>query len=140
MAVRVEVIPEVVDDLEKVKQTGRIREFLAKLVRLEDEGSEVGEPLGHRGETNLTGWRKIVVGDRNWRIVFQMTSPEVAMVGVIGDRADAACYLELAKRLGPGRASQTLSLAAALTLLFAAKQKKPRRRLTGEAVGRQNSI
>ncbi len=128
MPVRVEVILEVIDDLDEVKKTGRIREFLAKLVRLEDEGADVGEPLGHRGETNLTGWRKIVVGDRNWRIVFRMTSPEVALVGVIGDRADAECYLELARRLGPGRASQTLSLAAALTLLYAAKQRKPGRR------------
>jgi len=128
MAVRVEVIPEVIDDLEEIKKTGRIREFLAKLVRLEDEGPDVGEPLGHRGETNLTGWRKIVVGDRNWRIVFRMTSPDTALVGVVGDRADADCYLDLARRLGPGRPSQTLSLAAALTLVFAAKRKKGHRR------------
>ncbi len=128
MAVRVEVIPEVIDDLEAVKKTGRIREFLAKLIRLEDGGADVGEPLGHRGETNPTGWRKIVVGDRNWRIVFRMTSPDLALLGVVGDRADAECYLELARRLGPGRASQTLSLAVALTLVFAPKRKKARRR------------
>jgi len=130
MAVRVELIPEVVGDLEKVKQTGRLKEFLLKLVRLEAEGAAVGEPLGHRGATNLTGWRKIVVGDRNWRIVFQMTSPDVALVGVIGDRADAECYLDLAERVGRGRTSQTLSLAAGLTSLFAAK-KPPKRKKGG---------
>jgi len=70
--------------------------FLNKLVRLEEVGKEVGHPLGNQ----LTGLRKIIVGDRNWRIVFKMNPEDtVATVWVIGDRNDSACYEDAVRRL-----------------------------------------
>jgi len=66
MAVRVELIDEAVADLERYAESGNLPLFLKKLIRLEEAGKDVGLPLG-RG---LTGWRKVVVGDRNWRIIF----------------------------------------------------------------------
>lgn len=96
MAVRVELIREAVDDLVRYQATGNLPHFLKKLIRLEEVGKDAGLPLG-RG---LSGWRKIVVGDRNWRIIFTVNAEEpAATVWVIGDRDDAACYAEAERRV-----------------------------------------
>jgi mRNA interferase RelE/StbE len=94
--IRVELIDEAVDDLLRYAESGNLILFLKKLLRIEDVGAAAGQPLG-RG---LTTWRKIVVGDRNWRIIFT-TDPEerVATVWVIGDRDDSACYTEATERV-----------------------------------------
>lgn len=127
MPVRVEVLEEVLGDLFAAQKTGRIKDFLAKLVRLEEEGLAVGLPLGHKGQGNLTGWAKIVVGDRNWRIVFRMRDQDAAVVGVIGDRDDEDCYRELARRIGSDeRLAQTVSLAAAFAQLLRATKSAKR--------------
>ncbi|MGH2458321.1 MAG: type II toxin-antitoxin system RelE family toxin [Chloroflexota bacterium] len=113
MPIRVELIDEAVDDLAGYASSGQLPLFLKKLIRLEEVGKEAGLPLGG----GLTGWRKIVVGDRNWRIICT-TDPgdTVATVWAIGDRDDAACY-EIAERrvreLGKSQ-SQASSLAAAM--------------------------
>src|SRR5260370_22438200 len=97
MPVRVELTDEAVEDLAHYVETDVFPRLLAKLVRLEEVGKEAGQPLG-RG---LTGWRKIVVGDRDWRIIFTTNPDEtVATVWVIGDREDAACYEEAQRRGG----------------------------------------
>ena len=91
MPIRVELRPEAVDDLLGYAATGNLPLFFKKLLRLEAVGNDAGLPLG-RG---LTGWRKIVVGDRTWRIVFKPDPAEtVATIWVIGDRDDNACYEE----------------------------------------------
>lgn len=113
MPVRVELIDEAVEDLARYAGSGNLPLFLKKLIRLEDVGKDAGLPLGG----GLAGWRKIVVGDRNWRILFTTNSEEtVATVWVIGDREDAECYEEAQRRLrelGKGR-PEAASLAAAM--------------------------
>ena len=91
------------------------------LIRLEEVGKDAGLPLG-RG---LTGWRKLVVGDRNRRIIFASNSSEtVATVWVIGDRDDAACYEAAQRRVQAfGKAHpQAASLAAVMFQLSQAKK------------------
>jgi mRNA interferase RelE/StbE len=129
MPVRVELINEAVDDLARYIATGNLPLFLKKLIRLEEVGKDAGLPLG-RG---LSGWRKIVVGDRTWRIIFT-TNPEetVATVWVIGDRDDSACYEEAQRRvqaLGKNR-PEAVSLAAAMLQLSEMRrpEKRPRKR------------
>ena len=113
MPIRVELIDEAVADLTRYATTGNLALFLKKLIWLEAVGKDAGLPLG-RG---LTGWRKIVVGDRNWRIIFT-TDPNdtVATVWVIGDRDDHACYDEAQRRIQTlGRIQpEASSLAAAM--------------------------
>src|SRR5688572_10935702 len=124
MPIRVELIAEAVDDLVRYSQTGNLRLFLQKLIRLEAIGKAAGQPLG-RG---LSGYYKIVVGDRNWRIVSTVDREETAAtVVVIGDRADAACYEQAQKRLAAidPQSPATASLAAAM-LELPQLQKKPR--------------
>ncbi|MGI8913738.1 MAG: type II toxin-antitoxin system RelE family toxin [Chloroflexota bacterium] len=123
MPVRVELTNEAMDDLRRYVASGNLRQFLAKLVRLEDVGKDAGLPLG-RG---LTGWRKIVVGDRNWRIVFSMNASDtVATVWVIGDREDGECYDEAMRRLAKHRAgdAESSSLATIIFRLMQARQER----------------
>jgi mRNA interferase RelE/StbE len=129
MAIRVELMEEPFEDLARYATTGNLPLFLKKLLRLEEVGRDAGLPLG-RG---LTGWRKIVVGDRSWRIIFATDPDEtVATIWVIGDRDDAACHEETQRRvqaLGKTRAD-AVSLAAAMFQLSELQRstKKQRRK------------
>lgn len=122
MPIRVELTDDAVADLAGLAESGLLPLFLKKLLRLEEEGKSVGLPLG-RG---LTNWRKIVVGDRNWRIVFTTNVEEtVATVWVIGDREDAACYEQARRRidkLGRNR-PEAASLAAAMLQILQSDRK-----------------
>jgi len=127
MPVRVELIDEAAEDLVRYSHSGNLPLFLKKLIRLEEIGEDAGLALGK----GLAGWRKIVVGDRNWRIIFS-TNPEktVATVWVIGDRDDSECYevaqrrVQAAGRLQPHAAS----LAAVLFQLSQSQKASPRKR------------
>ena len=127
MSTRVELINEAFDDLARYAPTGNLPLFLKKLIRLEEAGKDAGLPLGRE----LAGWRKIVVGDRNWRIIFATDSEEtVATVWVIGDRNDGACYEEAQRRvqsLGKRR-PEAVSLAAAMFQISEAQKLERKRR------------
>jgi mRNA interferase RelE/StbE len=127
MPVRVELLDEAIEDLTQYATTGNLPLFLKKLIRLEEVGKDAGLPLG-RG---LTGWRKIVVGYRNWRIIFTTDPDEiVATVWVIGDRDDNACYDEALRRveaLGKNR-PEAVSLAAAMFQLSEMRKSETKQR------------
>ena len=113
MAIRVELTDDAVADLARYATTGNLPLFLKKLIQLEAVGNDAGLPLGGA----LSGYRKIVVGDRNWRMIFTTNAEEtVATVLVIGDRDDAACYEEAQRRLEAMGAQrpEAVSLAAAM--------------------------
>lgn len=130
MPVRDELIDEAVDDLARYAASGNLPLFLKKLLRPEEVGQDAGLPLGRE----LSGWRKIVVGERNWRIIFT-TDPgqTVTTVWVIGDREDAACYEEAQRRIRSLGTEQphAASLAAAMFRLRetqrTTKQRRPKR-------------
>lgn len=129
MPVRVELIDEAVADLARYVETEVFPRLLAKLVRLEAVGKDAGQPLGR----DLAGWRKNVVGDRNWRIIFTTDAEEtVATVWVIGDRADDAVYEEAQRRVAALAKTQphAASLAATMFQLGEAQRsaKRARRR------------
>jgi mRNA interferase RelE/StbE len=108
-------------DLLKYRASGRFKEFLAKLVRLEEEGVEVGLPL----RDQLTSYRKIVVGDRDWRIIYQANRDGTeATVWVIGDRGDEACYKTAVKRLEAIGDKKPLTRSLAATLLQIAEDRR----------------
>ncbi|WP_028924345.1 type II toxin-antitoxin system RelE family toxin [Pseudonocardia acaciae] len=73
---------------------GATRRLAAKgLVKLETEPEKRGQPLGRRSTTNLTNFRKLVVGNRSVRIVYQVRpNGDVVVVWVIGRRADNEAY------------------------------------------------
>jgi mRNA interferase RelE/StbE len=94
--VRVLLTQDAADDLRRVHKSGHAKDFLIKLLRLQDYGENVGLPL----RRPLAGWRKIVVARNTWRILFKMdASRTTATVWVIGDRRDSECYAEAERRL-----------------------------------------
>lgn len=125
MPVRVELIDEAVEDLARYAETDVFPRLLAKLIRLEEVGKDAGQPLGR----DLTGWRKIVVGDRDWRIIFTMNRDEtIATVWVIGDRADAACYEEAQRRVQALAKDQPHAASLAATMFQLSQARKDAKR------------
>jgi mRNA interferase RelE/StbE len=91
-----------------------VRWALKKMLLLERD-PEAGEPL--LGQ--LVGWRKLTVGDRDWRVVWRVSSDAtgavtitVSEVWAVGARSDAEVYAEMNERvatLGSDPATQALS-------------------------------
>lgn len=78
-----------------------VRSVLAKVLLLERD-PYAGRPLV--GE--LIGWRKLVVGNRHWRIVWRVirdedgtTGVEISEIWAVGAREEAAVYDEVRRRL-----------------------------------------
>jgi mRNA interferase RelE/StbE len=94
---------EAVEDLQDLDKSVQLQVFRA-LLKLEDSPEQRGAPLGSNLGGNLTGYRKLVVGRKDYRIVYRV-EPDgtVAVVMVIAKRADNEAYeLALARvRLHP---------------------------------------
>ena len=107
------VVDDVLDDLRRFQRSGEFPRILKKLLQIAADPINCGQPLGRE----LSTFRKLTFGNRNWRIIFR---PDVdgssVTVWVIGDREDMECY-EMAKKrieaLGDSPVRQTLSDAAA---------------------------
>jgi len=89
----VDLTPDAVADLARLRRSGRIKAFLTELARI-DADPRRGAPLSG----NLSGLRSARVGNRQWRIVYTKTEGRV-LVLAIGSRSDAAVYERTAKRL-----------------------------------------
>lgn len=121
MPVRVDLIDDAIADLAKHAETGKLKSFFAKLLEIEEKGSRAGEPLGR----DLAGWRKITVGNRNWRIVFRVDKDEtVATICVIGDREDGVCYEEAKLRADKAPHNDAASLAESMMTLFGSRKER----------------
>jgi|SRR5690348_12684499 len=121
MPVRVELIDEAIVDLADLAESGNIKLFFKKLLEIEAAGGMAGEPLGR----NLVGWRKVTVGNRNWRIVFRVDQEEsVATVCVIGDREDEACYIEAQRRARQAEHADAASLAASMMEVLGSRKQR----------------
>ncbi len=78
-----------------------VRAVLSKISLLERD-PYAGRPL----VGDLIGWRKLVVGNRQWRIVWRVvteadgtTVVEVSEIWAVGAREDAAVYAEVRRRI-----------------------------------------
>lgn len=111
------------DDLQLMARKGNpqvLRWALKKCLLLERD-PEAGEPL--RG--TLVGYRKLVVGDRDWRIIWRVTHDEagrpvvdVAEVWALGARSDSEVYAEMNARVATLSATPaTVPLAEAIQRL-----------------------
>lgn len=73
---------------------------LKALKKLEREPEKRGAPLGSRDSANLTGYRKLVVAERNLHVVFRADpSGDVVVVWVVAKRSDRFVYQLAASRL-----------------------------------------
>lgn len=92
-----------VADLESLhRRDPQIARAALRKVLLLERDPYAGRPL----LGDLAGWRKLVVGDRHWRIVWRVveeadgtTSVEISEVWALGPRENSAVYNELRARL-----------------------------------------
>ncbi|WP_137724130.1 type II toxin-antitoxin system RelE family toxin [Prescottella subtropica] len=93
---RIELTDDAKDDLADLDKSAQ-KLVVKALRKLESEPSKRGQPLGSRASSDLTGFRKLVVGDRQCRIIYRVDADDtVVVIWVIAERADDKCY-ELAK-------------------------------------------
>lgn len=91
-------LDDALEDLAGLDGSAR-KKVLAKLVQLEAQ-PEMGAPLGSRAKSNLTTFRKLVVGKNTYRILYKLgPDGELIVVWVISGRADSECYDIAAQRL-----------------------------------------
>lgn len=122
---KVEFIRAAIDDLEDL-DGDILKRALKKILQLE-KNPEAGQPLGRsqRTGTNLTTFRKLVLGNRDWRVIYRIEpGGDVSVVWLVGDRSDDECYREAADRLKRASDSPTkVALEDLLTSLAPRKQK-----------------
>jgi mRNA interferase RelE/StbE len=114
---------DAVEDLERLMRRGDpqvVKWAVKKMIHLERD-PEAGEAL----VGGLMGWRKITVGDRDWRLVWRVTHDyagavivDVAEVWAFGARSDAEVYEEIKGRIASApQMPHTKALAEVLATL-----------------------
>jgi len=71
---------------------------LKAMKKLESEPEKRGDPLGSQVD-DLTTFRKLVVGNRDYRIVYRIERGTVVVVWVVAKRAESECYELAVSRL-----------------------------------------
>jgi mRNA interferase RelE/StbE len=94
---RVELTDDALEDLRDLDGSER-KIVLEALKKLERAPHQLGQPLGSRPSGNLTGFRKLVVGRKAYRILYWVqedAEPDdatIVVVWVIAERADNQAY------------------------------------------------
>lgn len=110
-----------VDDLQRLFKADPqiVRWALKKMLQLERDPN-AGDPL----LGGLIGYRKITVGDRDWRVVWRVEQDqvgdyliEVAEVWAVGYRKDSEVYAEISQRIAQaGSTPKTKALSEVLEI------------------------
>lgn len=96
---KVRLTSEAREDIRRLDGDARKR-VLKALKKLEDSPEQRGAPLGSQKDGDLTTFRKLVVGDRDYRVIYRVeTGGEIVIVWVVGARADRECYETAAARV-----------------------------------------
>jgi mRNA interferase RelE/StbE len=101
------------EDLHDLDGAARVI-VLKGLKKLQTEPEKRGSPLGSKLSSNLTTFRKLVVDDRDYRIVYRIDPDgSVVVVWVIGRRSDDEVYhLAMSRlRLHPDEAAREFAVA-----------------------------
>jgi mRNA interferase RelE/StbE len=97
--VDIQFIPEAVKDYKSLD--GSIKKFVnEKIDNLKDD-AYIGEELGNKNNINLTGYYKIYVAKKKYRIVYRIVKNEVEIIEIwgIGKRDKMEIYKNVEKRI-----------------------------------------
>jgi len=120
-----------IDDLVALQKKNRpALKWAMKKFLLIERNPEAGAPLGG----GLHGYRKLTVGDRDWRIVWRVTFDEtgklivdIGEIWAVGARKDSEVYTEMRRRVAAlPEGPQTQTFEEVLALLEASLTKKRR--------------
>jgi mRNA interferase RelE/StbE len=96
---KVQLTSEAKEDVRDLDGDARKR-VLKALKKLEDGPSQRGQPLGSNPTGDLTSFRKLVVGNRQFRVIYRVEMDgTVVVVWVVGARTDDECYQMAVSRL-----------------------------------------
>ncbi len=95
---RVLLTAEAREDIRDLDGTAR-KVVLKALKKLEEDPGKRGSPLGSQ-DANLITFRKLVVGNRDYRVIYRVERDgTVVVVWVVARRADRECYATAIGRL-----------------------------------------
>ncbi|QAY70715.1 type II toxin-antitoxin system RelE family toxin [Xylanimonas protaetiae] len=109
-AARILLLDEAKEDLRDLN--GTARRIIAKgIEKLRTEPAQRGAPVGSRSAGNSTGLRRLVVGNREFRIVYDVRDDgTIVVVWVIERRVDDEVYRLAVSRLETYRADPQKSV------------------------------
>ncbi|GLE59586.1 hypothetical protein NJBCHELONAE_48990 [Mycobacteroides chelonae] len=91
MTYHYELTEDAQEDLRDLDGSARVLVYKA-LDKLCIAPEQYGNPLGKRGASNLTGFRKLIVGKKAYRVLYLVSDKTVVVVWVIAARADDEVY------------------------------------------------
>jgi mRNA interferase RelE/StbE len=97
--VDIQFIPEAIKDYRLLD--GSIKKLVnEKIDNLKDD-PYIGEELGNKNNINLTGYYKIYVAKKKYRIVYRIVKNEIEIIEIwgIGKRDKLEIYKEVGKRI-----------------------------------------
>ncbi len=100
MRYKVVLIPEAAKDYKKLD--GSIKKLVNKKIDELSEKPFIGEQLGNKFNIDLTGFFKIYVAKKSYRIVYRLLTPtqiEIIEIWGIGKRNKEEIYRIIGKRL-----------------------------------------
>jgi len=99
MAYKIEFFQDAEKDFDAL--VGSIRKEVAKKVDALAENPFLGKPLGRKFGVDLTGFYKLYVAKKKYRIVYRLTGKYIEVVGIvgIGKRDKEEVYKLVARRL-----------------------------------------
>jgi len=119
----VRLTDDAVEDLQQLFKADPqiVRWALKKMIQIERD-PDAGDPL----LGGLIGYRKITVGDRDWRVVWRIEQDEagdylieVAEVWAVGYRKDSEVYAEIRQRVADAGSSPKTKALSEVLQLFA---------------------
>ena len=118
----VRLTSDAVGDLDRLLRKGdpQVVKWAFKKMLLLEQNPEAGDAL----LGGLMGWRKLTVGDRDWRLVWRVTHEtgavvvDIAEIWAFGARSDAEVYEEMESRIAAApQTPNTQALADVLATL-----------------------
>src|SRR5689334_3679858 len=120
----VQLTNDAIEDLRDLD--GSARKIVLKAIKKLEREPLRGQPLGSRPGSNLTWFRKLVVGRNTYRIIYlahehaERDDAEIVVVWVIAERADSQAYeLALARLKGMARREVATELERMLVEVWA---------------------
>lgn len=121
-----------IDDLRALQKKNRpALKWAMKKFLLIERNPEAGAPLGG----GLHGYRKLTIGDRDWRIVWRVTFDDtgnliidIGEIWAVGARKDSEVYDEMRRRVAsfpPGPHTVTLQEVLAMLEASLTKERRP---------------
>jgi mRNA interferase RelE/StbE len=97
--VDIQFIPEAVKDYKSLD--GSIKKLVNEKINDLKEDAYLGEELGNKNNINLTGYYKIYVAKKTYRIVYRIVMNEVEIIEIwgIGKRDKMEIYKTVGKRI-----------------------------------------